>query len=144
MTITTSLADTLTRRLPRVIPAKGHAVADYLVVGSLLGTGAWLWSRNRRAALGALICGGTGLLASLLTDYPGGVAKVISSQAHRKIDLGLAAMVATMPEFMGFSDRREKKIFMTHAAAMTAINNLTDFSPPGFRFARKRPLSRAG
>jgi hypothetical protein len=100
---------------------------DYITAGAFLLTGAIYWSRNKRAALGAFVCAGAELATSLLTDYPGGVKKVISFRNHGKIDLGLAAMTATMPEFMGFRDEREKTFFLAQAGVMTAVTNLTDF-----------------
>jgi hypothetical protein len=47
----------------------------------------------------------------LTRDYPGGVKKAISFHTHDEIDLGLAAMAATMPEFLAFKDDNEKKLF---------------------------------
>ena len=127
MPMLTSATNVLTRRMPKIISPNAHAVVDYLTAGSFLLTGAIYWSRNKRAALGAFICAGAELATSLLTDYPGGVKKVISFRNHGKIDLGLAAMTATMPEFMSFRDDREKTFFLAQAGVMTAATNLTDF-----------------
>ena|SRR5581483_11288707 len=127
MPIFTGIANSLTKPLPKVLSPKGHAIADYASIGAFAVAGALFWRRNKRAALAALICGGAELLVNLLTDYPGGVTDVISYRTHGKIDLGLAAMSATMPEFMAFTDDREKKFFLVQAASVTAITNLTDF-----------------
>jgi hypothetical protein len=97
-------------------------------VGAFLVTGALYWRRHKRAALSAFICGGAELALSLITDYPGGVKKVISFPTHCKVDLGLAAMTATMPEFMGFKDDREKRFFLAQSAGITLATNLTDVS----------------
>jgi hypothetical protein len=88
---------------------------------------AWLWPRNKRATLAALICGGAELALGLLTKYPGGVKKAISFHTHGEIDLGLAAMVATMPEFLAFKDDNEKKLFLAQGAIITAVRELTQF-----------------
>ena len=127
MPILTSATHVLTRRMPKIISPKAHAVVDYVTAGAFLLTGASYWSRNKRAALGAFVCGGAELATSLLTDYPGGVKKVISFRNHGRIDLGLAAMTATMPEFMGFRHDREKSFFLAQAALITAVTDLTDF-----------------
>jgi hypothetical protein len=129
MPVVTAVANAVTKPLPRLMSPKAHAVADYLVIGTMLIAGALFWRRNRRAAVGALVCGGVELTANLLTDYPGGVSRVVSYPAHGKIDIGIAAMMATMPEFLGLHDAHEKKLFIGGAAAVTAVANLTDFSP---------------
>jgi hypothetical protein len=126
--ISTGLANAATRYLPKVISPKGHALADYAVVGSFLLMGALFWRRNKPASIGALVCGGTGLANNLLTDYPGGISKAISFPVHGKIDVGLAGMTALMPEFMAFNHEPQKKFFIAQAALMTAVANLTDFS----------------
>ena len=138
MPMLTSATHVLTKRMPKIISPKAHAVADYFTAGAFLLTGAIYWSRNKRAALGAFICAGAELATSLLTDYPGGVKKVISFRNHEKFDLGLAAMTATMPEFMGFRHEREKTFFLAQAGVMTAVTNLTDFG----RISRDRSPRR--
>jgi hypothetical protein len=122
-----NLAKTVAKPLPRMISPKAHAVTDFIVIGSFLATAAWFWRRSKRAALAALICAAADLSVSLLTDYPGGVKKSISFRTHGEIDLGLAAMAATMPEFLAFKDENEKKFFLTQGALMTAVTQLTKF-----------------
>ena len=77
-----------------------HSALDYAVAGSFLLMGALFWKRNRRAAIGSLLCGGATAAVSLLTDYPGGVRKVISYPMHGQIDTGLIAMTAAMPKLV--------------------------------------------
>lgn len=127
MPVLTSLANSITKPLPKLLSPKGHAIADYITIGAFAATAAVYWNRNKRAAIGALICAGAELVVNLLTDYPGGVADVISYRTHAKIDIGLAAMTATMPEFMAFPDDREKTFFTAQAVGITAVANLTDF-----------------
>ena len=128
MALLNSAVSLATKKLPKAVTPKGHAVIDYLTVGAFLVTGALYWRRHKRAALSAFICGGAELALSLITDYPGGVKKVISFPTHCKVDLGLAAMTATMPEFMGFKDDREKRFFLAQSAGITLATNLTDVS----------------
>src|SRR5437764_15412704 len=90
--------------VPKIISPKAHAVIDYISVGSFLVSAMWFWNRSKRAAVAALICGGAELAVALLTNYPGGVKKAISFHTHGEVDLGLAAMTATMPEFLAFKD----------------------------------------
>jgi len=129
MPVITSAVDSLTRRLPKVISPQAHAIADYLVIGSFFVAGILYWRRNRRAAIGALVCGGAGLAVNLATDYPGGRYSLVDFKDHGKIDVGLAAVAATLPEFMSFSETRERRFFLIEAAAITAAANLTAFDP---------------
>jgi hypothetical protein len=108
-----------------------------MTAGSLLVTAAWFWSRSKRAAIGALVSGAAELAVSLLTNYPGGVKKVINFRTHRDIDFGLAAMTATMPEFLAFKDEDEKKFFLAEGAMITAISELTRFPEKTLRAERK-------
>jgi hypothetical protein len=125
------LAQTATRvvadRLPKVIGPKAHAVADYSVASLFLFMGAMFWNRNKRAALAAFVCGGATAAVSMLTDYPGGVKRVISYRTHGRIDAGLAGLTAAMPNFMAFNDEEEAKYFRTMALAETVVTGLTDY-----------------
>ena len=127
MPILNSVAKAVSKPLPRIISPKAHAVADYMTVGSFFMAGAMFWSRSKRAALSALFCGGAELAVSLLTDYPGGVKRVISFPMHGKIDMGFAAMAATMPEFMAFEDEPETTFFRAQGVSITAVTSLTQF-----------------
>ena len=123
---------------PRAISPQAHAVLDYLTAGSLFLSAAWFWRRSKRAAIGALISGVAELAVSVLTDYPGGVKKVIHFPTHREIDFGLAAMTAQMPEFLAFKDEKERKFFLAEGALITAISELSRSSGkelPAERFA---------
>jgi hypothetical protein len=122
-----SLVKVVAKPLPRIVSPEARAVVDYIVVGSFLAAAGWFWQRNKRAALAAIVCGGADLAVSLLTDYPGGTRKLISFRARREIDLGLAAMTATMPEYLAFKDKAEKKFFLAQGAVLIAISELTRF-----------------
>lgn len=127
MAVINSVAGVLSRRMPKTFSPKAHAITDYVVAGSLLLAGVLFWRKNKRAALSAFICGGAELALNLLTDYPGGVKKVIPPRTHEKIDLGLAAMTAAMPEFMDFEDNKERHLFLVESGAVTILANLTEF-----------------
>ena len=114
-------------RMPKMISPRVHAALDYAVAGSFLLMGALFWKRNRRAAIGSLLCGGATAAVSLLTDYPGGARKVIPYSVHGQIDTGLIAMTAAMPRLVNIEDDREAKFFARQAVAKTAITAMTDF-----------------
>jgi hypothetical protein len=137
-------AGAVTKRLPKVLSPKGHAIADYITAGVFLIAAARFWRRNRRAALASLVCGGADLALSLVTDYPGGVIAVINFPTHCKIDVGLAAVVAETPRFMKFEDAREKKFFSIQGGAIIGAANLTDVDRPGYRWQERLKHERQG
>lgn len=134
----TSVARVVAKPLPRVISPKTQAILDYLLVGSFFGTASWFWRHNKRAAVAAVLCGAAKLAITLLTDNPGGVRKVITPHARREIDLGLAAMVATMPEFFAFKDEPQKKFFLVQGALITVGSELTQYPESSGRKERVR------
>ena len=116
------------RRMPKMINPRVHSALDYAVAGSFLLMGALFWKRNRRAAVGSLLCGGATAAVSLLTDYPGGVRKVIPYSMHGEIDAGLIAMTAAIPRLVHIENDPEAKFFARQAVAKTAITAMTDFN----------------
>ena len=137
MPILTTAARVAAKPFPKAISPKAHAILDYVTVGAFILTAGWFWGRSKRAALGAIISGGAELAVSLLTDYPGGVRKVISLRTHRDIDIGLGAMTATMPEFLAFKDEKERKFFLAQGAMISAIAELTRFPDKAHGAERK-------
>ncbi len=124
-------------RLPKKISPRVHAALDYAVAGSFLLAGALFWKRNRRAAVGSLLCGGATAAVSLLTDYSGtGPRRPISYPMHGQIETGLIAMTAAMPRLVRIEDDPQAKFFSREALAKTAITGMTDFSNPRLRLSR--------
>lgn len=118
----------LSNRMPKVISPKAHAIIDYAVAATFFSVAALFWSRNKHAAaVSSLVCGIASTANSLLTDYPGGVYKVMSYRTHGKIDMGLAGLTATMPDVMGFEGEPEARFFEVQAIAETGITAMTDF-----------------
>ena len=124
-------------RMPKKISPRVHAALDYAVAGSFLLMGALFWKRNRRAAIGSLLCGGATAAVSLLTDYPGGARKVIPYTMHGQIDTGLIAMTAAMPRLVNVENDPEAKFFSRQALAKTAITAMTNFEY-GYRKKQER------
>jgi hypothetical protein len=123
-----STADLISRRVPKLLSPDAHRAADYILAGSFLASGAWFWRRNRRAAMASWICGGSLLGLSLLTSYPGKNRRHLAFPLHGKIETGMAAMVAAMPEVLRFPGDSETRYFSFQAALLTVISNLTPFS----------------
>jgi len=131
----------LTKPIPKVISPRGHAIADYsTALLFFLGAGLF-WRRSKRAAVASLICGATEAGVAALTDYPGGLKRVISFPLHRKIDLGLASMVATMPEFLAFQEENEKTFFDLQAALIAGVTEMTNFGPQGIFGEKENPAA---
>ncbi len=114
-------------RMPKIINPTTHAVIDYAVAGAFFLVGVLSWRRNKKAALGAMICGGATAANAMLTDYPGGVYKVMSYKSHGRIDAGLAGITGAMPRLMNFSDDPQARFFGVQALAETTVTALTDF-----------------
>ena len=127
MPISTKLTELATKPLPKMISPGMHAAIDWGTAAAFLTAGALLWKKNKRAALAAMISGE--LIGSLifLTDCPGGVWKKISFETHGKIDPGVSALVASMPNMLGFSDEKQSKLFQTMGIGLAAVRSLTAF-----------------
>lgn len=121
-----AVADTVTRRLPKIVSSRGHAIADYVTAGLFVVAGALFWRTNKRAAAASLLCGSAELALNLMTDYPGGIARIVSFPRHGRIDIGLAALTATMPELLSFHQGRS--FFLLQSGVITATTNLTKFN----------------
>jgi hypothetical protein len=116
-----------TGRMPKIIKPHAHAVIDYALAGTFLLVGALFWRRNQRAAVSSLICAGAAVANAALTDYPGGIWKVMSYQTHGKFDASLAGVTAMMPQLMGFKEDDESSFFALQSMAETAVIALTDY-----------------
>lgn len=121
----------LTKPLPDVIDPRTHFVIDYLTAGAFLASSVFMWRVNKRAAIGATICGAAEIAVASLTTRPGSRARPISFKTHGRIDLGLAAMTAMMPEFMGLEKAPQSKLFLAQGILITAVRELTDFEVEG-------------
>ncbi len=115
-----------TDRLPDVISPRTHAIIDYITVGAFFVMAAAFWRRNKKAAVGALLCGSAELGTVLLTDFPGGVAKTVDMPTHLRIDMGLGATAATLPDLMGFQNEPESKWLRAMGITITANAGLTN------------------
>jgi hypothetical protein len=138
MPMVNNLVKMAAKPLPNVISPKGHAVIDYMIAGAFFATAGLFWRQNKRAAVASLLCGGAQLAVSMLTDYPGGVRRSIKFQTRRKLDLGLAAMAAAMPEFLNFEDEPQQKFFTAQGVLLTVTNELTDFPDTDERTKERR------
>ncbi len=123
-------ARAITNRLPKVISPRNHAITDYASVGAFAIMGLLFWKRDRkRAAISSWACGAQQLTLAMLTDFPGGVFKVISFPTHGKIDAGFAGIVGTAPNLLGFSDEWPSIFFRSQAVGLAAVTGMTQFEP---------------
>jgi hypothetical protein len=95
----------------KFISRKTHAVLDYLV-GVVLIAAPWLlgFSDNSAATWSAVGVGLVTLIMSAMTDYEGGMIKVLSMGTHLTMDLIAGIFLAVSPWLLGYSDR----VFLPH------------------------------
>jgi len=127
MPIAHKAAKIVAPKLPKMISPKAHAVIDYAVFGAFFTAGALFWKKNKRASLAAYLCADIVGSLAFLTDMPGGVWKKISFETHSRIDPGLSALAAAIPEMLAFKNEREAKLFQGMGIAMAVLSGLTDY-----------------
>jgi hypothetical protein len=104
-----------------------HAVLDYTVAATFLGLGAWLFGRHRRAAALALTNGVMVAGVSMLTDYPGGLYRVLPFHGHRTADILQAGLAGFGPVLFGFAGDSEAQYFYGQAGIEAAVIKATDW-----------------
>jgi hypothetical protein len=105
----------ISNKLPKVISPQTHAILDYAVVaGGFFAVAGLAWKDHKRAAITSLICGAAETGVAMFTDYPGGVAKMISFPTHGKIDAMFAGAIAAMPNLLEF-EHEWPSTFLPHA-----------------------------
>lgn len=118
----------LSNNLPKVISPKARAIIDYAAVaGPFFLIAGVTWKRHRRAAVASLACGIAETAVAMLTDYPGGVGKVISYPTRAKIDAGIAAAIGSLPNAAGFANEWPAWIFRGRALGLATLAGLTDY-----------------
>ncbi len=118
----------LTNKLPKVISPRTHAIIDYAMIGTFIVVGALFWKKNKKASIAAFSCAAAEATTTLLTDFPGGVAPVISFENHGRIDATLAGAAVSLPNTLGFSDEPEARFFRIQGLALGAVTGLTEFT----------------
>jgi hypothetical protein len=137
MPVLTDIADVLTRKMPDVVSPRVRPLLDTSLGASLLLAGAWFWKRNRSAARAALLCGGAEMCATLLTDYSGDGRKPLSMRTRKKIDLGLTAILTSVPRSAENEDHTT--FFLANAVFLIALSNLTREKKTLAEYRKKRP-----
>ena len=129
-------ARALTNRLPKVISPRTHAIIDYATAGAFFLMTGLMWQRHKRAAIAALGCGINEVANAMLTDFPGGVAGVISYPTHLKMDTGFAGIVASLPNLLGFTNEWPSIYFRSQGMAIAANAGMSEVD--AFRGRRGR------
>jgi hypothetical protein len=117
----------VTKDVPQILDARGHAVMDYVTAGTFLTLGFVFRRRHPRASTLAFIHGASVLVTSLLTDYPGGVWKTLDFRTHRTMDVMQATLVAAGPSILGFAGDREAQVFHGQAVFESGVIAATDW-----------------
>jgi hypothetical protein len=127
-----------TNKMPKLIDPRTHAVIDYAMAAAFFGMAALFWRRNKRAGVGALLCGAAETITILCTDYPGGLVKEINLETHGSMDFGLSGLVASLPDVLRFRHQPESRFFRMQGLALAAVAGLTDFTGTGKSGQRKQ------
>jgi hypothetical protein len=114
--------------MAKPISPSAHAVLDYTVAATFLGVGAYLMGRHKPAATLALVNGAMVAGMSMLTDYPGGVFRVLSFRGHRTGDIIQAALAGFGPALFGFARDQEANFFYGQAASELGVIASTDWN----------------
>ena len=109
------------------ISPAAHAVLDYAVAATFFGVGAWLMRRHRAAASLAFANGAMVAGMSMLTDYPGGIVRVLPFRGHRTGDVLQAAFAGLGPVLFGFAGDEEARFFYAQAASEVGVIAATDW-----------------
>src|SRR5579872_1412643 len=113
-------------KLPKVGP-RIHSVADFILAGAFIAAGAMFYRHNKKAAIGAALCGAATLAVSAITDFDGRGRKHVSYPSHAALHVGLAGMSAAMPALLDFAEESEAGFFKAAAVAGTAVGIATDY-----------------
>jgi hypothetical protein len=123
------MADSIVPRPTSSTPISpaAHAVLDYAVAATFFGVGAWLMRWHRTAASLAFANGAMVAGMAMLTDYPGGVVRMLPFRGHRVGDVLQAAFAGLGPALFGFDDDEEAKFFYAQAASEVGVIAATDW-----------------
>jgi hypothetical protein len=117
----------LSRHLPKRLSPKTHAIIDYGIAGAFFLGAGLLWGKSKRAAMASLACGAAETAVILLTDYPGGAAKLINFERHGQIDAAMSGTVVTLPGLLGFKEETPAILFRLQGIGIGIIASMTDF-----------------
>ena len=96
----------------RFVPLRIHAAADYLVGASFFGVPI-LSDFPSSARLVAWGVAAIHFVMTILTDYPGGVLRLIPLRYHLRAELVLGPVLFAMPWLLGFSGHCTATILFT-------------------------------
>ncbi len=116
-----------TEDMPKPITPGVHAVLDYGVASTYFAVGIGLKNRHKAASTLAFLNGAMVLGLSMLTDYPGGVWRVISFKSHGVADAMQAALAGLGPVLFGFAGDPEAAYFYGQAASEVGVIAATDW-----------------
>jgi hypothetical protein len=113
--------------IPKILDARGHAIMDYVTAGTFLALGVALRRRHTAASTLAFVHGASVLLASMLTDYPGGLWKALDFRTHRTLDMMQVSLMGAGPSLLGFAADPEARLFRGQAVLESGVVSATDW-----------------
>ncbi len=121
----------ITDRMPSMITPRMHSFIELACAGGFLLHAASAWERDKPVAVCSSGCAMFLLTNAALTDFAGTRNTRLGVDAHGRVDLGLAAMIGTIPSLMGIKDKYDARFFRVQAVALAALAGLTDFNLTG-------------
>jgi hypothetical protein len=95
----------------KIISRKFHAVLDYMS-GILLIAAPWALQFDdvSAATTTAVVAGALILIMSLMTNYEGGIVRIVPMSLHLNMDILLGIVLAASPWLFGFKD----EVYLPH------------------------------
>jgi hypothetical protein len=124
--------------LPKLIPAKTHAIIDYIHAGANFAAAALFRNRDRRASYAAFGLGASVLANALMTDYPLGAFRLYSFKVHGAMDYGVAAASAAIPGMLQIEDSTAARFFHLQGAGEALIAGVSNYDDDSGSKRRRR------
>lgn len=124
----------------KLLDARMHGFVDFLVVGLFAAAPMLLGFQGMTAHL-CYGLAGVHLLVTLLTDFPFGIAKVLSFRLHGWIELMVAPTLIALPWIFGFGNDRNAMLFFSAFGAVVFLAwVITDYDRAGRGEIKERVL----
>lgn len=111
----------------KFLSPRAHAWVDYLLV-ALFAVAPFLFDMGDVASALCWVLAPLHLLMSLLTAYPGGVARVLAFPTHGVLELLIGAALVVFPWVLGFQDEAAaRNFFLTAGVGVLFVWVVTDY-----------------
>lgn len=112
----------------KIINPSIHALLDYVVVIGLVASPSFLQFTDIVTTF-TYILAGIHLLLTLVTDFPGGLIKIIPLKFHGVIELLVSIILLVVPWLLSFTNTTDRYYYTVFALIVFFTWTLTDYSP---------------